>query len=179
MRMSALGGIGGVLERPGVWQDRGTMARAGEELVNPISGERIVFRRTARETAGELLEMDAHWTRPGRRTPEHRHPQMEERWEVIAGSARFRIGGVEQLSGPGDTAVALPGVAHEAWNPSDEPAHVRIQMRPALNWEQFVVRLFALASDAHARGREAPDLASLLALMAEFPGEIAGSAPRG
>ncbi len=155
------------------------MARAGDELVNPISGERIVFRRTAGETAGELLEMDAHWTRPGRRAPEHRHPQMEERWEVIAGSACFRIDGVEHVSGPGDTVVALPGVAHEAWNPSERPAHVRIQMRPALRWEQFVERLFALANDADARGQDAPEPASLLELLREFPREIAGPAPPG
>jgi quercetin dioxygenase-like cupin family protein len=149
------------------------MARAGDELVNPISGERIVFRRTAADTAGELLEMDAHWTRPGRRTSEHRHPQMEERWEVIAGSACFRIGGVERMGGPGDIAVALPGVAHEAWNPSEEQTQVRIQMRPALRWERFVERLFALASAAHARGRDAPELTALLELMREFPDEIA------
>lgn len=154
------------------------MARAGEELVNPISGEHIVFLRTASDTGGELLEMDAHWTRPGRRTPEHRHPRMEERWEVIAGSACFRIGGVEQLSGPGDMAVAPPGVAHEAWSPGEEPAHVRIQMRPALRWEQFVERLFALANEAHARGRDAPEPAALLTLVREFPDEIAGPAPR-
>jgi quercetin dioxygenase-like cupin family protein len=152
------------------------MARTGDELVNPISGERVVFRRTAEDTAGELLEMDVHWERPGRRAPEHRHPQMEERWEVIAGNACFRIGGVEQTGGPGDTAVAPPGVTHEAWNPGEEPAHVRIQMRPALRWEQFVERLFALATDAHARGRDAPEPASLLALMVEFPSEIAGPA---
>jgi mannose-6-phosphate isomerase-like protein (cupin superfamily) len=150
------------------------MARVGDELVNPISGERIVFRRTASDTAGALLEMDAHWTRPGRRAPQHRHPQMEERWEVIAGSACFRVAGVEHVSGPGATVVALPGVVHEAWNPSEEPAHVRIQMRPALRWEQFVERLFALASDAHARGHDAPDLTSLLELLREFPHEIAG-----
>ncbi|HTZ62969.1 MAG TPA: cupin domain-containing protein [Solirubrobacteraceae bacterium] len=153
------------------------MARAGDQLVNSISGERIVFRRTAGDTAGELLEMDAHWARPGRRTPEHRHPCMEERWEVIAGCACFRVGGVEQMSGPGDTAVALPGVTHEAWNSGEEPAHVRIQMRPALRWELFVERLFALANDAHARGCDAPELESLLALMREFPSEIAGPAP--
>lgn len=47
------------------------MARAGDELVNPITGERIVFRKTAAETAGRLLEMDDFWTQPGHRAPEH------------------------------------------------------------------------------------------------------------
>jgi mannose-6-phosphate isomerase-like protein (cupin superfamily) len=152
------------------------MAGASDELVNPISGERIVFRRRAADTGGALLEMDAHWTRAGRRTPEHRHPQMEEHWEVIAGCACFRIGGVEHRRGPGETAVALRGVPHEAWNPSQEPAHVRIQMRPALGWERFVERLFGLANYAYARGRDAPDPGSLLELLRDFPREIAGPA---
>jgi hypothetical protein len=32
------------------------MARAGDELVNPITGLRTVFRKTARQTSGELGE---------------------------------------------------------------------------------------------------------------------------
>jgi len=46
-------------------------------------------------------------------------------------------------------------------------------MRPALRWEQFVERLFALAA-ADRRDREGvPDPASMLALLREFPREIA------
>jgi mannose-6-phosphate isomerase-like protein (cupin superfamily) len=146
------------------------MAMAGDELVNPITGEQIVFRKTASDTGGSLLEMDAHWTQPGRRAPEHIHPRMRERWEVIAGSARFRIAGVERTAGPGEVVTAAPGVAHVAWNPTVEPVHVRIQMTPALDWETFVERLFALARDAHSGAR---DPAPLLELLRQFPREIA------
>src|SRR3984957_7021695 len=82
------------------------MARAGDELVNPITCERIVFRKTAAETGGALLEMDDFWMRPGHRAPAHAHPGMRERWEVIAGMASFAIGGVEQRAGPGHVVVA-------------------------------------------------------------------------
>ena len=34
------------------------MARAGDELVNPATGLRTLFRRTAAETDGELLQVD-------------------------------------------------------------------------------------------------------------------------
>ena len=34
------------------------MARAGDELVNPVTGLRTVFRKTARQTSGELLQVD-------------------------------------------------------------------------------------------------------------------------
>jgi quercetin dioxygenase-like cupin family protein len=107
------------------------MVRAGDELVNPITGERIVFRKTAADTGGTLLEMDAFWTRPGHRAPEHGHPGMQERWEILAGTACFRIGGVERTAGPGEVVVAPVGVRHLAWNPTEEPVHLRIQMSPA------------------------------------------------
>lgn len=144
------------------------MARSGDELVHPLTGERIVFRRTAAETGGLLLEMDDYWEAPGHRTPEHIHPGMQERWEVIAGTACFRIDGVERLAGPGESIVAPAGTPHMAWNAGDEPVHLRIQMRPALDWERFVSRLFALGSQRTAGSGEA-----LLALMREFPAEIA------
>ena len=136
------------------------MPRAGDSIENPATGERIVFLRTAEETGGELLEMDAHWTRTGRRAAEHVHPEMEERWEVVSGRAGFRIDGAEREAGPGESVVAAAGTPHEAWNAADGPTHVRIQMRPALRWAEFVERLFA-------------DPSKVVDLLAEFPREIA------
>ena len=136
------------------------MARAGDSVENAGTGELVVFRRTAADTGGELLEMDDHWTRPDHRTAPHVHPGMEETWEVISGRAGFRIGEVEVEAGPGDTVVAPPGVPHEAWNLAGGPTHLRITMRPALRWEEFVVRMFA-----------APE--RVLELLPEFPDEVA------
>jgi mannose-6-phosphate isomerase-like protein (cupin superfamily) len=133
---------------------------AEREIENPATGERIVFLRTAVETGGELLEMDDHWTRPRHATAPHVHPEMEERWEVIAGTVCFRIGDEELTAGPGDVVVAPAGVTHNAWNPASEPVHLRIQMRPALRWEEFVRRLFG--------GKE-----PLSELVREFRSEIA------
>jgi len=39
-------------------QGRSFMARAGDELVDPNTGERMIFRKTAKETDGELLQLD-------------------------------------------------------------------------------------------------------------------------
>src|SRR5215211_82349 len=108
------------------------MDNPGREIVNPVTGERIVFRRTAADTNGELLELDDFWVRPDHQVPEHVHPEMEERWEVIEGAARFRLGGVEISAEPGDIVVAPPGTAHSTANAGRGETHVRIQMRPAL-----------------------------------------------
>ncbi len=124
---------------------------------NPATGEEITF---VSETEA-LLVMEARWPRPGRRTGEHVHPGMEERWTVLEGRAAFRIGAEERAAGPGETVIVPPGVPHVAWNPAEEPARVRIEMRPALRWRAFVERLFAAGG--------APDPA----LLAEFRREVA------
>lgn len=149
------------------------MARAGDELVNPAGGERIVFLQTAADTGGRLLEMDDFWTRPGHRTSEHIHPEMQERWEIIAGSVCFRIAGVERIAGPGEVVIAPAGAPHMAWSADAAPVHLRIQMRPALRWERFVERLFALARDGRTDERGMPDSTPMIELLREFPREIA------
>jgi quercetin dioxygenase-like cupin family protein len=118
-------------------------------LVNNRTGERVTI---VSETP-ELLVMDVVWPRPGLRAAEHVHPEMEERYEVIAGTAAFRIGGEERAAGPGETVVVAPGTPHLAWNPTDDEVRLRIEMRPALRWSQFVARLFA-GEDAGALLRE-------------------------
>ena len=138
---------------------------AGDSIENPLTGERIAFVRTAADTGGELLELDATWTRKGIRTPEHVHPEMEERFEVLAGQARFRIAGEERGAGPGDVVTVPPATPHIAWTPGETQARVRIQFSPALRWGEFVERLFALAREDR--------MDELPALMSEFRREVA------
>lgn len=151
------------------------MSSSPKEIENAVTGERIVFLRTGEETGGELLEMDDFWARADHLTPEHVHPAMEERWEVIAGSVRFEIGGIERTVGPGETIVAPPGTPHTACNVGEEPAHLRIQMRPALRWQEFVERLFGLSTRDGGDGAREIDTDALTALVAEFDREIAAA----
>jgi quercetin dioxygenase-like cupin family protein len=126
-------------------------------FVNHATGERVTI---VSETP-DLLVMDVVWPRPGHRAAEHVHPEMEERYEVVAGRAAFRIGGEEREARPGETVVVPPGTPHLAWNPTDGEVRLRIELRPALRWAQFVERLFA---------GEDP-----LALLREFRREVAPS----
>jgi mannose-6-phosphate isomerase-like protein (cupin superfamily) len=136
------------------------MAKSGDSVVNPATGEVVVFVRTAADTGGALLVMEDRWTRADHRTAPHVHPGMEETWEVVSGRAGFRIGDEETEVGPGESVTAAPGRPHEAWNLSGGETVLRITMRPALRWEEFVVRMFA-----------APD--RVLELLPEFPDEVA------
>lgn len=147
-------------------------AKVSGSIENPLTGERIVFRLTAEETGGELLEMDDFWARADHQTPEHLHPGMEERWQVIAGRVCFCIDGVEREAGPGDIVVAPAGSTHSARSVGEELVHLRIQMRPALRWQEFVERLFTLSRVEQTGEVRQPDPEALAALMAEFGSEI-------
>lgn len=108
-------------------------------IENPRTGEQIRFElRTP-----AMLVMQSIWTRPGRRAAAHIHPEMEERYDVLAGEAAFRIGTEERTAEAGETVIVPPGTPHLAWNPTTEPVRLRISMRPALRWAEFVERLFA------------------------------------
>jgi quercetin dioxygenase-like cupin family protein len=150
------------------------MARAGDELVNPVTGLRTVFRKTARETSGELLQVD--WIgEPGWTTgPDHVHPLQEERFEVLSGKLGLRVEGVEHILGEGEVIVAPAGSAHAAWNASsDDEVHALIDFRPALRTETAFETLAALARDGKTNRAGAPRNPLLLALvLRHFEDEI-------
>jgi quercetin dioxygenase-like cupin family protein len=107
-------------------------------IENPRTGEQVEFA----SESPEVLTMVTTWTKAGHRVAEHLHPGMEERFEVLAGRAAFRVDGV-YIEAPAGTIVAVPpGRRHLAWNPNDAPVRLRIEMRPALRWREFTTRFF-------------------------------------
>ena len=107
-------------------------------IENPRSGERVEF---VSETS-EVLTMLTTWTRPGHRAAEHIHPNMEERFQVLEGRAAFAVDGIEVVATPGEVVVARPGSRHLAWNPTDAPVRLKVEMRPGLRWAEFTRRFF-------------------------------------
>ena len=145
------------------------IAERPREIYNAATGETVRFVRTAEETGGELLVLEARWTSPDHVTPAHVHPAMEERWHVLEGVVGFRIDGVESSIGAGETISAEPGAVHTNWNAGRGPALMRIELRPALRWEEFVRQLFALAGE-QLSGMAAER--SVTELLTEFAAEI-------
>ena len=148
-------------------------AERSREVHNALTGETVCFARTTEETGGELLVMEAHWSSPKHQTPPHVHPAMEERWRVLEGRVGFRIADEELVAEQGASVSAPAGTQHANWNLGDGPALLRIEMRPALRWEEFVRQLFALASEG-LEGAEAQR--SVAELLSEFRPEIELSA---
>ena len=121
------------------------MARAGDELVNPATGLRTVFRETAGTTSGGLLQVDwigdSGWTTG----PDHVHPYQEERFEVLSGTLGLRLEGTERIYRTGETITVAPAEKHTAWNAGDDEVHVLVDLRPALRTEWAFETLAALA----------------------------------
>jgi quercetin dioxygenase-like cupin family protein len=141
------------------------MAKSGDELVNPVTGLRTVFRKTAQDTSGELLQVD--WIgEPGWTTgPDHVHPYQEERFEVLSGKLGLRVGGVERVHGTGEVIVAPAGAPHAAWNADDDEVHVLVDFRPALRTETAIETLAGLARDGKTNRTGVPKNPLRLALI--------------
>jgi quercetin dioxygenase-like cupin family protein len=146
-------------------------------LVHPVTGERIVFRKRARDTGGELMEMSL-WLAPGGfiATP-HVHPSQEERFEIAGASVIFKVAGKERRYEPGDAAVVPAGTPHVWWNPGTEEAATVVQFRPALDTETFFETFFGLVGDGKVGRNGLPNLLQLAVLAREYRREMQAPKP--
>jgi quercetin dioxygenase-like cupin family protein len=139
--------------------------RPGDALENPVTGERFVFLATAASTDGELLAFELHLRAGGGVPMPHVHPIQSERFEVLEGTARFRVGLHSRLAGPGDVVEVAPGVVHGFANPGPGDVRMRVDVRPALRMDEMLGDVVALARAGRLTRRGMPrsplDLARL------------------
>jgi quercetin dioxygenase-like cupin family protein len=145
---------------------------AGSVIENPASGERIKIRVSAAESGGELLAWEL-WLAPGGRVPSgHVHPGQEERFTVVQGRLRFRIGRRSRVVGPGQTVTVPPGASHHFANAGATEAFVLVETRPAMQMQELLEVAAELARDQHGRPRRWPHPVDLLLFMDEFRSEV-------
>jgi quercetin dioxygenase-like cupin family protein len=133
-----------------------TMITPGQTLENPVTGERFTFTHTAATTNGELLAFDFA-LRPGGAVPiPHVHPIQTERFEVLEGRMRFRVGLRTVIAVPGDVIEVAPGVAHSFANAGEQQARLRVEVRPALQMEQMFAEVVAMAKAGRMTRRGLP-----------------------
>jgi quercetin dioxygenase-like cupin family protein len=150
------------------------MAQAGEGIGNPLTGERLTFLKTNRDTDGELLMID--WSlNPGGFLPggAHVHPYQEERFEVISGTLGVRVGRHKYNLGAGGAATVPPGTLHGWWNEGDEGAHTVIEFRPALDTESLFETIYGLVRDGKTTKSGVPHPLQVIALLEDFRNELA------
>jgi len=148
------------------------MAFSGQVLDNPISGERFIFHQTADDTGGQLLAFDLVLAPDGQVPGGHVHPVQEERFQVQRGTMKFRKGLSTVMARAGDEVVVPPGSYHRFQNAGDEPAVVRVEVRPALTMEQLYETVVALARDGRTMRTGMPKPLDLALFMRAFDQEV-------
>ena len=144
------------------------MARAGDVLENPATGERLVFLQTGAETNGELLEYELTFVPSGFAVRDHLHPRQEERHEVLDGSLGIVVAGRDRRLGAGDVETVPPQTQHRIYATQDEPIEARFALRPALRTEVLLETLFGLARDGKVAADGNPGLLQLAVIFSEF-----------
>ena len=144
------------------------MARAGDILENPATGERLTFLRTGVETHGELLEYDLEFTPRGFTARDHLHPHQEERHEVLDGQLGMVVAGRERRLGAGDVEVVPPGTPHRLFPLGDGRLRARFALRPARETEALLETLFGLAGAGKVGKRGEPNPLRLAVIFREF-----------
>jgi mannose-6-phosphate isomerase-like protein (cupin superfamily) len=133
------------------------MIGAGDTIENPVTGERIVFRQTSRETNGRAVVIETSVQPNGFVAAAHVHPSQQERFEILRGSVGFRIGRKKLVAGPGQHITVPAGTPHKFWNAGEEEAHFVCEVRPALQFEALLETMFALAADGKTNRKGMPN----------------------
>jgi quercetin dioxygenase-like cupin family protein len=140
---------------------------------NPATGERIVIRISGVETAGELLAFDLFLPPRGHVPAQHTHPTQEERFTIVDGVLRFRVGGRTIVAAAGQTVRIPPRTAHWFGNPGPLPAHALVEVRPALRMEELLEASALLGRSGRLARWHIPAPTALAHVLLEFQHELA------
>jgi len=133
------------------------LIRMGDTIQNPTTGERITFLATAADTDGEAVVIETVVEPHGFVAAGHVHPAQSERFEVAAGMLGLRLGRKTMTLEPGDVAVVPSGTPHRFWNGGGSPVRFICEVRPALQFEQLLETMFALAADGRTNKKGMPN----------------------
>lgn len=132
------------------------MIRAGDSIVNPVTGERLVFELTSHDTDGRLTRFETFVEPGGAVAAAHVHPYQSETFTVLEGTLGMKRGRETLELGTGETAYVDPGVRHKFWNAGDDTLRFRAEVRPSLEFESLIETMFGLATDGKTNRKGMP-----------------------
>lgn len=113
-----------------------SLIRKGEIRLEPSSHSGVYIGRIIGPETGffnATTTLDMHHIPPGANTGLHRHDDTV--MLVLTGRGHSLIDGVKYGWEPGDSIHIKPGVWHQHWNTSEEPANIlAAKATPLLNW---------------------------------------------
>lgn len=103
------------------------MATAGQMFENPVTGEQMTFRKAGCDTDWMVLDIEFALPPNGQHpSAAHFHLYFDERFEILEGTAHYKLGGVEYAAQAGDTLFLPRKVPHvHPWNTGQDTLRVR------------------------------------------------------
>ena len=133
------------------------MFHAGDQIENPITGERMIFHETSAQTNGERVVVETIVRPGGFVAAAHVHPYQTEHFEVHAGTLGVRRGREKVELHAGEDVVVEPGTPHKFWNAGDEEVRFRCTVTPALEFERLIATMYTLAADGKTNKKGMPN----------------------
>ena len=133
------------------------MFQAGDQIENPVTGERLVFHETSAETKGERVVFETIVQPGGFVAAAHVHPFQTERFEVLTGTLGMRRGKEQVELHAGDVVSVEPGTAHKFWNAGDDEVRFVCTVTPALQFEQLIKTMYSLAAAGKTNRKGMPN----------------------
>ena len=133
------------------------MIRPGDTIENPVTGERLVFKKTSAETDGESVLFECFVQPSGCVAAAHVHPFQHERFQIIEGAVTFELDGQELTARPGDVIRVPPGMKHRFRNTGETEARFACEVSPALGFEQLIETMFSLAQNGKTNRKGMPN----------------------
>ncbi|HEV8506970.1 MAG TPA: cupin domain-containing protein [Chitinophagaceae bacterium] len=134
------------------------MIKQGDKIVNPRTGQIMIFKTTGKESNGVLLEIESFNPVSNEREPIHIHPKQESSIEVLSGILHVLVDGKEHILKSNQKIVVSAGIPHCFWNEGLEEAHHLGTFSPALNIAEFFDSFFALARDGKLSKKGIPNM---------------------
>jgi quercetin dioxygenase-like cupin family protein len=144
------------------------MAYRNKVLKNPRTGHTIKFIQTAKDTDGQLLEVEASYPSRSIIPPLHYHPYQEEDFLIVKGQMTLRMDGKIMLLKAGDRLHIPRNTPHSMWNSSGSEAVVNWKVQPALDTEHFFETTAGLAADRQLKKNGRPKLFQSVLMANKF-----------
>lgn len=151
-------------------------ATTHNEIVNPVTGERVVFRDGVGDPTAARLSMDFYLKPSGGVFVPHLHRQQREVLHVRSGTLKCTFTDGERLVTAGESVTIEPGVGHSLLNAGTEELHAYVEFTPALGAEAFLRNYFGLCSDGKSNDKGDLPLLHLAVFMPTY-GNYRGDIP--
>lgn len=146
------------------------MACKNKFLSNKKTGQDIRFIITARESNGQLLEMESTYNSFSKEPPAHYHPYQSEDFTILSGELTVKINGQVTVLKQGECLHIPANKIHAMWNNSQDKTIVNWKVQPALNTEYLLETATGIANNSYTNDAGMPALLQVVLMASKYSG---------